>query len=322
MYTLTSEVIIGGKLFGGINDVKIKRSIFSLGATAVIKVPATAVLVGSTQKKTKTLTAKEIKVGDPVEVKLGYNDKNELEFKGYIKNINLTQPLEIECEDEFFKCRQQKVELAGTTSLKDLLTKCGLNVKEAETLTLKNFSIKNKPSPSVAQVLAKLQTDYGLNIFFDFEAQLYAVRPMRMLSTMPAVKYELRRNVIKDDSLKYHKAEDTKIQIKAVCFQKDGVKIEATKGGSEGTSKTLYFYDVTDVKELATLAEIELQRYSYDGYEGAIETFLEPYIEPTMVADLVDKQYGERDGKYYVESVETSFGRSGARRKIDIGLKQ
>lgn len=323
MYRLTSEVKIGGNLFSGINEVTIKRSVYSLGATAKIKVPKTAVLISEKEPETKTKveTSQEVKVGDLVEIKLGYNGENNLEFKGYVTKINITKPIEIECEDEFFKFRQKKVELSGTTTLKDLLTKCGLDVKEAETLTLKNFSIKNQPRPSVSQVLSTLQKDYGLNIFFDFEAKLYAVRSLKMVSDKDPVKYEFLRNVIKDDGLKYLTADDVKIQIKAICIKKDGTKIEGTAGSSEGTSKTLYFYDVTDVKELATLAEIELQRYSYDGYDGAIDTFLEPYIEPTMVAAIKDPQYGERDGNYYVESVETTFGRSGARRKIDIGVK-
>lgn len=214
------------------------------------------------------------------------------------------------------------MQLTGeTTTLEDLLVKMGLKVGHADKLTLKNFSIKNKLEPSVAQVLAKLQTDYGLNIFFDLNGKIYACRPMGVESSDPAIKYELRLNVINSDQLIYRLAEDAKIEIKAICIKKDGSKIEAKKGSSEGSSKTIYFYDVEDTKELATLAQAELLRHSYDGYEGIVETFLVPYAQPAMYASISDKQYNERDGEYYIESVDTTFGRSGGRRKLTLGLK-
>mgnify|MGYP000837986946 FL=1 len=127
--------------------------------------------------------------------------------------------------------------------------------------------------------------------------------------------------MINDDDLQYHRADDTKIYIKAIAFQKDGTKVEAKKGDENGAAKTLYFYNITSMTELATLAQAELERYSYDGYQGRITTFLEPYAAPAMVAVLTDPVYPERSGNYYIESVETTFGRSGGRRKVEISLK-
>lgn len=323
MFVLTSKVTIAGKRFSSINDIAIRRSVFTLGDTAVIKVPATVVLAGKNfVSSSASLTQEQIKIGDQVEIQLGYDGNDKIEFKGYVRNINLKQPLEIECEDQFYMCRQKKVQLTGeTTTLEDLLAKMGLKVGHADKLTLKNFSIKNKLEPSVAQVLAKLQADYGLNIFFDLNGKIYACRPMGVESSDPAVKYELRLNVINSDQLIYRLAEDAKIEIKAICIKKDGSKIEAKKGSSQGSSKTIYFYDVEHTKELATLAQAELLRHSYDGYEGIVETFLVPYAQPAMYASIVDKQYSERDGEYYIESVDTTFGRSGGRRKLTLGLK-
>lgn len=320
MFTLRSEITIGGYRLGGVNEVKITRSIYELAARAVVKVPVTAVLKQKGTPPARVETAKAIKRGDRVVIKLGYDSAPREEFRGYVRNINLTTPVEIECEDEFYKCRERKVKLkGGTTTLADILKLCGLTAAYAETLTLKNFAIVGKSSPTVAQVLAKLRTDYGLNIFFDLAGKIYACRAFRVVGD--TVKYELRRNVIKDDQLKYHKKEDVKIEIKAICIKRDGSRIEATKGDKEGTERTLYFYDVESVQELTTLVEQELQRHSYDGYEGTIETFLVPFAAPTMVASITDPVYGEKNGDYYIEGVETTFGRGGARRKIEIGLK-
>ncbi len=44
MYVLCSNITIGGKRFAGVHEVKIKRSIHLIGATASVKVPVTAVL--------------------------------------------------------------------------------------------------------------------------------------------------------------------------------------------------------------------------------------------------------------------------------------
>lgn len=312
--------MIGGKRFSSINEVVIKRSVFTLGDTATIKAPLKALLQkGGLQTVIETNAA--IKRGDKVEIELGYDGDNKLEFRGYVKNINPAKMLEIECEDEFYMCRQKKVKLTGTTTLKELLPKMGLRVGFAADLTFKNFVVKNIPEPSVSQVLSTLQTDYGLNIFFDTCGSVYACRPMGVEASAPAIKYELQGNVIKYDQLIYHLASDTQIEIKAICIKKDGTRVEAKKGDSGGSSKTLYFYDVEDINELASLAQAELLRHSYDGYEGVFETFLVPWAQPAMYAAIVDKRYSELDGEYYIESVETTFGRSGGRRKITIGLK-
>ena len=73
--------------------------------------------------------------------------------------------------------------------------------------------------------------------------------------------------------------------------------------------------------ELAALAAAELKRYSYDGYAGRITAFLQPYAAPCMVAEIEDEVYHERDGRYYIEGVETTYGTGGARRTVEIGIK-
>ena len=265
---------------------------------------------------TRTETARAVKVGDTVRIRLGYDKRFATEFVGYVRRVNLRTPVEIECEDAYYLTRQRSVTLSGTQKLADVLKKCGLAVAYAEALTLRNFVAADK---SVAAVLATLKKDYGLAIFFDLEGRVYACRPAAVAGD--SVVYELRRNVINDDDLQYHRADDTKIYIKAIAFQKDGTKVEAKKGDENGAAKTLYFYNITSMTELATLAQAELERYSYDGYQGRITTFLEPYAAPAMVAVLTDPVYPERSGNYYIESVETTFGRSGGRRKVEISLK-
>lgn len=316
MFTLCSEITIGGKRFGGVHDVRIKRSIYELAATATVKVPVTAVLKQSGKPATEVEVAKEIKAGDPVEIRLGYDGILNTEFKGYVKKLNLKTPLEIECEDAFYLCRKKSVTLSGKTTLADVIGKCGLTAGYTAKLSMESFQVPGKP---VSWVLAKLKKDYGLAVFFDLDGRVYASEPFKTVDE--TVKYRLRYNVIRDDDLKYQLAEDVKLKIKAVCIYRDGTKVEAKIGAEDGTEKTMYFYDVKDEKELAFLAQAELKRHSYDGYSGKIQTLLVPFAAPCMLAELEDDVYRYRNGRYYIEGVETTFGTGGSRRTIEIGLK-
>lgn len=300
----------------------IKRSTHAANAKAVIKVPVTAILKQQGKEATKIETAQVVKVGDEVTIKLGYDGNLKDEFKGFVKRLNYTVPLEIECEDWYWKLRYINIKksYAQTTVkdlLNDILSGSGASVHSASIdLGLKNTVINNKTG---AWVLEKLKSDYGLTVFFTLDGKLFAGKAYEVKGD--PVKYELRRNVIKDDDLKYYRAEDYKLKIEAKSYDKNGSKLEASVGVEGGEAKTLWFYDVTDAGQLKTLAEQELQRYSFDGYRGKIETFLIPFAEPGMVAEVKDPVYDERSGNYYVESTEVKFGTSGARRKVELGIK-
>ncbi len=319
MFALCCEIKIGSVTFKSVHDVKIKRSLYNLASTAVIKIPVTAVLKHSGEPPTHIETAEKIKVGDKVEIKLGYDGNLQTEFVGYVKRLNYKVPLEIECEDEYYKLRSlncvfSKKETTLKECLNTILT--GVELGEVVDLTLKNFVVNNK---SGSWVLGLLKKEYGLIAFFDINNKLYVGKAHDVVGK--SVKYRLRYNVINDDSLKYQRAEDVKMKVKAICYYKDGEKIEGELGEDGGEQRTLYYYDVKDVKELKTLANEELERYSFDGYRGKITTFLQPFALPTMVAALEDPIYTERGGDYFIESTEVSFGTKGGRRTVELGIK-
>ena len=99
-----------------VHGVTVKRSVYALGATATIKVPVTAVLRQADLPATRVETAQAVAVGDRVEIRLGYDGRNRLEFRGYVKALNLRTPLEIVCEDEFWQCRRRNITASGTTT--------------------------------------------------------------------------------------------------------------------------------------------------------------------------------------------------------------
>lgn len=319
MFVLCCEVKIGSVAFKSVHDVQIKRSIYNLAATAVIKVPVTAVLKRAGEPPTYIETAEAVKVGDPVEIRLGYDGQKNTEFAGYVKRLNYKIPLEIECEDEYYLTRSINCVFSKKeTTLKQCLSTIlpGIKLGVCADLTLKNFVVNNKPGSWVLGILKK---EYGLTVFFDLNGNLYAGKAHDVQGE--TVKYLLRYNVIKDDDLKFQLASDVKMKVKAICYYKDGTKIEGELGEDGGENKTLYYYDVKDAKELKALAQEELKRYSFDGYRGKIETFLFPYALPGMVAQVEDEVYQERSGNYYIESIDVSFGMNGARRNVEIGIK-
>lgn len=319
MFVLCCEIKIGSVAFKSVHDVQIKRSIYNLAATAVIKVPVTAVLKRAGEPPTYIETAEAVKVGDAVEIRLGYDGQMNTEFVGYVKRLNYKIPLEIECEDEYYLTRSINCVFSKKeTTLKQCLSTIlpGIKLGVCADLTLKNFVVNNKPGSWVLGILKK---EYGLTVFFDLNGNLYAGKAHDVQGE--TVKYLLRYNVIKDDDLKFQLASDVKMKVKAICYYKDGTKIEGELGEDGGENKTLYYYDVKDAKELKMLAQEELKRYSFDGYRGKIETFLFPYALPGMVAQLEDEVYRERSGNYYIESVDVSFGMNGARRNVEIGIK-
>jgi len=316
------KITIGAVSFTSVQDVTIKRSTHEANATAVIKVPVTAVLKQKGGEKTYIETARQISVDDKVTIKLGYDGSLKTEFEGFVKRLNYTVPLEIECEDWYWKLRRStlKKSYAQTTVkllLNDVLSGSGATVHpQSIDLSLKNTIVDNKTG---AWVIEKLKGDYGLTCNFDITGKLYAGKAYEVKGD--TVKYELRANVIKDDDLKFYRADDYKLKVEAKSYDRNGAKLEATVGTDGGESKTLYFYDVKDTNQLKTLAEAELKRYSFDGYRGKIETFLAPFAEPGMVAAITDPTYNQRSGNYYIESTEVKFGRSGGRRIVELGIK-
>lgn len=319
MFVLCCEIKVGGVSFKSVHDVEIKRSLYNLAGVAVIKVPVTAVLRHAGEPPTHIETAQAIKVGDKVEIKLGYGNTLNTEFVGYVKRLNYKVPLEIECEDEYYKlrfvnCVFSKKETTLKECLNTILT--GVSFGNVIDLTLKNFVVNNKPA---SWVLGYLKKEYGLIAYFDINGRLYVGKAHDVKGE--TVKYVLRENVIGDDELKYQLAEDVKLKVKAICYYKDGTKIEGELGEDGGEQRTFYYYDVKDAGELKALAQEELKRYSFDGYRGKIKTFLFPYALPGMVASLEDKVYNERSGDYFIEAVDVLFGMSGARRIVEIGIK-
>ena len=309
--------------FTALNHCEIDNSIYNLGTSAKIKIPASARLrVNGNLQTDSVQVGKQFARGDKITVSLGYNDDLKEEFVGYIYRVNYTTPLEIECEGYEFLLRSAlSSKTWASTTLKDVIkyVVSGVNISvhdQIPDINLVNYIIPS--GRSKLEALQELKEKYGLTAYF-IKDQLYV--GLAYLIDLGSVKYTLGVNTVKDNDLKYHFADDVKLKIKAVLIKNDNTRLECEIGDSDGQQRPLFFYNLSSLDELKKLAQEEMQKYKYSGYEGKFTAFLVPYAQPAMKAVLTDPVYSEKSGTFYITAVKVEFGRSGARRIVDIGIK-
>lgn len=314
----------GKKLaFYSFNDITIEEDIFKVGSSCTIKIPVSARLKYTAEKRTESVqTAKQFARGDKIKVWLGYNDNLKLEYEGFIFRINYAMPLEIECEGYEFQLRSAcETKTWAKTTMKEVLLYLisGTDIVLSDKIPDVDFTKYIIPTNMTRyEALEMLKEKYGMTVFF-MGNTLYA--GLAYLIDKGTVKYKLGYNTIQDNELKYREADDVRLKIKAVWVKPDNTKIEAEVGDPEGSLRTLFFYDVSSLAQLKKMAAEELQKYKYSGYEGKILTFLQPFAEPGMKAELTDPRFAERAGTYYITKTKTTANTSGGRRSVEFTIK-
>lgn len=340
-FVLNSEITIGK--FTGVkpHELKITRSILDYVDKATIKPPISAriktrngeVVTGSTE------TAKEFNEGDAVLIQLGYNGSLKTEFEGFISRINFTQPLEVECEGYSYKLRENtylktfvKTELIDVLKYLVFNTGIELDEKNIPSFVIDKLVLENHSGTEALDAIKKI-SDNTIRMYF-IGKTLYA----GLLFTRGRfdVKYRLGYNIIKSNDLKLRRAKNQDVVVHYVGEKKDGSKVKVqvngkqkskaavktnAKSGTTGEEQVIKTHAVTDETTLQAMAEAKHSQLSYDGYEGKITSYLQPYCEPGCRAILEDTRYPERSGNYLVESTEVSYGMNGARRVIGIGIR-
>jgi len=335
MFVLASKITIGSHSFSGVNELKVSKSVFEYANTATISIPASAVLKQNGIKTASVQTARQFKEGDKVSIMLGYGTDNlKNEFKGFVKRINFTAPVQIECEGYSWLLRNKRniKKSWRTTTLKEVLEEVvkGTGIKlhdKTPHLPLKNLVLNNASGTQVLDYLKDLLKGTLTACFIDdvLYCGLVYMDLTQPSSSEPegrTAKYRLGWNTINADSLKYRRSEDMEVNAVFQFRDEDGKLVEG--GAGAGDAKVTRFEKLTSVtekKHLVEIAEAKLRQEKYDGYEGSIETFLMPYVQPGYRAETEDPKYLERGGNYFITSVETSFGQSGGRRSVGIGIK-
>lgn len=322
MLRMCYDIQIGDYHLKGIESVKVESSIDLLADQCTIVLP------GSAYNKAYQLEDK-VKRGDAVLVRLGYNDSLKDEFKGYLKSIHPNNPMKLECEDSIYLFRKPIKDkhfkkTTATVIARYIIDQINAQLPASQKMLLvtdltgfqfDKFTIVNATGFQALQTL-KEQTGgsiycRGRNLHFH----------LAYTEKRGQVTYDFAKNIEESDDLEYVKAEDVRTRIKVIGQWKKGEKIEVEVGEEGGNQITLKRPNITDKASLTKLANQELKRVCYDGYKGAIKGWLTPFCGIGYSATIIDADYKERAGSYFVNAVKTEFSREGGRRTVTLGIK-
>ena len=309
--------------FNKVNTVSINKSIDSIRSTAKIIIPKSAILKDIDGTKSSTQTNIYFSQGNKVTINLAYNNTINQEFIGFISKITAGDQTEIELQGYEWQLRENITPKSyKTTTLIEVLK----YITEGTDIVLMgdkipNINMQNYVIPAnltKIEALQQIKQNYGITIYF-IDNKLYA--GLDFTNYLGEVKLSIGENTIKDNNLQYFNEDERKFKVRAVQVNKDNTKFETEVGDSNGELRTLFFYTAKSKADLEKLATAEMEKLKVSGYTGKITTFLLPYIQHGMVANIRDINYPERDGKFEVRSIDLSFGTGGARRICKIGKK-
>lgn len=316
MYRMSWNIRIGGFRLRMVEKVSIKRSVELLSDTATITLP------GTVFNKAINIEDK-IKVGDAVEIELGYNDDLKPEFKGYLKAIKTDGgSLTLELEDDIYLFRKSvKDEEMKNASVKSILENIcsqvgGFSVSCDYDFSYDKFVINNATG---YDVLKKIQDEASPNIYL--KDKVLHVHP-QYAEIFGEARYDFSRNIERDGTdLKYKSEDERKLLVVVEGTDETGATVSVEKGVTGGDKMTLKLPGVSSKSSLEQKAQSVLDQKVYTGYEGSFQSWLIPYVDAGYKVAITDPDYEIKDGTYYVISVETTFSKDGGVRKITLGKK-
>jgi hypothetical protein len=327
MYSIRYKITIGKYALRLVDSVTITKSVENLADTAVIVAP------GAYINKSLQLEGK-VKEGDPVEIRLGYDDDNPpLEFKGYLSSIATDDSaVRLECEDALYLFKKPLKDVEHKNiGVKALLQKLvdevnaankkdgaatGYTVKCDYEFTWEKFVLYRA---TAFDVLKKVQDETKANIYFSGDVLHVHPQYSEPAGSGKPVVYDVARNIEKS-SLKYVPLKNKKIEVEVTATLPDGKQKKVSYGVTGGTKKAVALGSA-DEASMKSRAEQEYNLFAYDGYEGSFTGWLVPYVEPGYRATLRDRDYPEKEGTYYVVAVETKLSSAGGERTVTVGKK-
>lgn len=316
MYKMSWDIKIGGYRLKMVEKVSIKRSVELLADTATVTLPATVF--------NKTISIEDkIKVGDAVEIELGYNDDLKTEFKGYLKSIKTDGgSLTLELEDNIYLFRKSvKDEEMKDASVKKILENIcsqvgGFSVSCDYDFTYDKFVINNATG---YDVLKKIQDEASPNIYL--KDKVLHVHP-QYAEIFGEARYDFSKNIEREGTdLKYKSEDERKFLIVVEGTDETGATVSVEKGTTGGDKMTLKLPGVSSRSSLEQKAQSVLEQKVYTGYEGSFQTWLVPYVDAGYKVAITDPDYEVKNGTYYVISVETTFSKDGGVRKVTLGKR-
>ena len=274
-----------------VEKVSIKRSVELLSDTATITLP------GTVFNKAINIEDK-IKVGDAVEIELGYNDDLKPEFKGYLKAIKTDGgSLTLELEDDIYLFRKSvKDEEMKNASVKSILENIcsqvgGFSVSCDYDFSYDKFVINNATG---YDVLKKIQDEASPNIYL--KDKVLHVHP-QYAEIFGEARFDFSRNIERDGTdLKYKSEDERKLLVVVEGTDETGATVSVEKGTTGGDKMTLKLPGVSSKSSLEQKAQSVLDQKVYTGYEGSFQSWLIPYVDAGYKVSITDPDYEIKDG--------------------------
>lgn len=151
--------------------------------------------------------------------------------------------------------------------------------------------------------------EYGKNLIDD-KNLVYVTKDQNLIKLQVIVYYDV-------SSPRHPDGSSAKVP-KKVKYGEDDTKDYF--GDKDGDLRTMYMYDVP-ASEARRFGEEQLKKFKYEGFTGKFETFLVPAIESGGVVELRNPNVPDQEGRYWVRSVDISYGMDGGRQMVELDRK-
>jgi len=287
--------------FNSVTKVEIEESVKTLGNKATITIPRSY-----SKLKDKSILDL-LKAGDRVKIWLGYDADLQIEFSGYLQEIESDAPLVLHVDDELYPLKRNSFQKAWKTiTLKELLqfVAPGLTIICPD-VNLGAFQIE---SASTYRVLVALQEQYGFYTSLT-DGTLTCLWPFKVGMSEKTHVYTFYTPTVKKNNLKYHRADDVKVHVRATSSLRNGSAPIKYETGSKEHDSSLFEIKIpgASLGELKKFADAKLQQLCFDGYSGTITGFGTPRTHAGDTIQIIDSQEQDRQGSYLVDSVKITY---------------
>lgn len=336
MKRLESQIKIGDFTFDYVTNLIIESSWNTFTDTANITLPNKFI------QKNKVIVAGTdniFKRGDVVEINIGYFPKLQRRFTGFLNNIHPETPLILECEDPMFLLKQINLKSKQflNTTIKEVID---FATADLGNLTIEfddkdakigNFEIDNKGFVNAVTVFEVLKKQFGYNIYF--QDGILQVRILNSILSLDKTAHVMSTefNII-EDNLTFQRDDDVGMVVRFDSKQKDNSVITLfgfKEKGETVISRTpkqggiVNSWKVPELSEdlIKQLITRNIDKYIWEGFQGSFTTFLESTIEHSDRIDFIDNRLPEKNGRYLIKTVVTTFGVDGGRQIVELRNK-
>lgn len=336
MKVLVSQIRIGDFTFDYLTDLTIESSWSTFTDTATITLPNKFI---RNNKVIIAGTDNLFKRGDVVEINIGYFPNLQRIFTGFLNTLKPESPLVLECEDPMWLLKQinlKSKQFINTT----IKTVIDFATADLDNLTVEfddkdakigSFEIDNKGFVNAVTVFEVLKKQFGYNIYF--QDGILQVRILNSILSLdkPVHVMDTEFNII-DDNLIFQRDDDVGMVVRFDSKQKDNSVITLfgfKEKGETVISRTpkqggiVNSWKVPGLSEdlMKQLITRNIDKYIWEGFQGGFTTFLEPTIEHSDRIDYIDNKHPEKNGRYLIKRVITTFGVDGGRQIHELRNK-